>query len=147
MRKVFWALAGLIVVVLGGFAGTLAFDAPVKPEPLASISEPFANVDFSDLPIEQTYVAKRFNETLVLLEHYNEGLACRLRQAAQKLLAPSCREQGENTLPQTEAPSIVLIGQTPNSSREADPTPASTDVEPPLTSIELKETPAFKEDK
>jgi non-heme chloroperoxidase len=58
MRKVFWALAGLIVVVLGGFAGTLAFDAPVKPEPLASISEPFANVDFSDLPTEQTYVAR-----------------------------------------------------------------------------------------
>ena len=58
MRKVFWALAGLIVVVLGGFAATLAFDAPVKPEPLASISEPFANVDFSDLPTEQTYVAR-----------------------------------------------------------------------------------------
>jgi hypothetical protein len=90
---------------------------------------------------------KRFNETLVLLEHYNEGLACRLRRAAQKLLAPSCREQGENTLPQTEAPSIVLIDQTPNSSREADQTPASTEVEPPLTSIELEETPAFKEDK
>ena len=90
---------------------------------------------------------KRFNETLVLLEHYNEGLACRLRQAAQKLLAPSCRGQGENTLPQTEAPSIVLIDQTPNSSREADQTPASTDVETPPTSIELDETPAFEEDK
>jgi hypothetical protein len=90
---------------------------------------------------------KRFNETLVLLEHYNEGLGRRLRQAAQKLLAPSCREQGENTLPRTEAPSIVLIDQTPNSSREADQTPVSTDVEPPLTSIELEETPAFEEDK
>ena len=90
---------------------------------------------------------KRFNETLVLLEHYNEGLGRRLRQAARKLLAPSCREQGENTLPQTGAPSIVLIDQTPNSSREADPTPVSTEVEPPLTSIALEETPAFEEDK
>jgi non-heme chloroperoxidase len=58
MRKVFWALAGLIFVVLGGLAGTLAFDAPVKPEPLASISEPFAEVDFSDLPTVRTYAAR-----------------------------------------------------------------------------------------
>jgi hypothetical protein len=73
-------------------------------------------------------------------------LGRRLRLAAQKLLAPSCREQGENTLPQTEAPSIVLIDQTPNSSREADPTPASTEVEPPVTSIEVEETPAYNEE-
>src|SRR5580700_1177384 len=58
MRKVFWAFSVLIVVVLVGLAGTLAFDAPAKPEPLASISEPFAHVDFSDLPTEQTYVAR-----------------------------------------------------------------------------------------
>ena len=58
MRKVFWALAGLVVVVLGGLAGVLAFNAPVKPESLASISEPFSHVDFSDLPTEQTYVAR-----------------------------------------------------------------------------------------
>ena len=90
--------------------------------------------------------AKRFNETFVLLEHYNEGLACRLRQAAQRLLAPSCREQGENTLPQAEAPSIVLIDQTPNSSREADQTGTSTELEPQPTSIEVEETPAFNEE-
>src|ERR1700683_11308 len=58
MRKVCGALAGLIVVVLGGLAGMLGFDAPVKPEPLASISEPFAHVDFGDLPTEKTYVAR-----------------------------------------------------------------------------------------
>jgi non-heme chloroperoxidase len=58
MRKVFWALAGLIFVVLGGLAGTLAFNAPAKPEPLASISEPFAEVDFSDLPTVRTYAAR-----------------------------------------------------------------------------------------
>jgi non-heme chloroperoxidase len=58
MRKVLWAFAGLIVVVLGALGGVLAFDAPVKPPPLASISDPFADVDFSDLPTVQTYAAR-----------------------------------------------------------------------------------------
>ncbi len=58
MRKVFWALAGLIVLVLGALGGVLAFDGPVKPTPLASVSDPFANVDFSDLPGLQTYSAR-----------------------------------------------------------------------------------------
>src|SRR5271154_4604539 len=58
MRKLLWALVGLAVVVLGGGAAVLAYDAPVKPPPLASISEPFADVDFSDLPIVQTYAAR-----------------------------------------------------------------------------------------
>src|SRR5579862_3560674 len=58
MRKVLWAFAGLIVVVLGGLGGVLAFDAPAKPPPLGSISEPFAGVDFSDLPTVQTYTAR-----------------------------------------------------------------------------------------
>jgi non-heme chloroperoxidase len=58
MRKVLWAFAGLIVVFLGALGGVLAFDAPVKPPPLASISEPFAGADFSDLPTVQTYAAR-----------------------------------------------------------------------------------------
>jgi non-heme chloroperoxidase len=58
MRKVLWVFAGLIVLVLGAVGGALAFDAPVKPPPLTSISEPFADVDFSDLPAVQTYVAR-----------------------------------------------------------------------------------------
>ena len=58
MRKVLWAFAGLIVVVLGALGGVLAFDAPVKPPPLASVSEPFADVDFSDLPAVRTYAAR-----------------------------------------------------------------------------------------
>ena len=58
MRKMLWAFAGLILVVLGGIGGVLAFDAPVKPPPLASVSEPFADVDFSDLPALQTYSAR-----------------------------------------------------------------------------------------
>ncbi len=57
MRKILWSLAALIVVVLGALGGVLAFDAPVKPPPLASVSAPFATVDFSDLPALQTYSA------------------------------------------------------------------------------------------
>ena len=53
MRKLLWGLAGLIVVVLGVLGGVLAFDAPIKPQPLASISDPFANVDFSDLSVRR----------------------------------------------------------------------------------------------
>ena len=53
-----WVFAGLIVVVLGLLGAVLAFDAPVKPPPLASVSAPFAEVDFSDLPAVETYSAR-----------------------------------------------------------------------------------------
>jgi non-heme chloroperoxidase len=58
MRKMLWALAALIVVLLSAIGGVLAFDAPAKPAPLASISEPFADVNFSDLPAVRTYSAR-----------------------------------------------------------------------------------------
>ena len=58
MRKMLWALAGLIVVALGVIGGVLAFDAPVKPPPLDSISKPFVGLDFSALPAVQTYAAR-----------------------------------------------------------------------------------------
>jgi len=58
VRKMLWVFVGIIVVVLGVVGAVLALDAPVKPPPLASVSEPFANVDFSDLPAVQTYQAR-----------------------------------------------------------------------------------------
>jgi len=58
MRQVLWVLSGLIVVVLGVLGGVMAFDAPMKPPPLASVSDPFAGVDFSDLPAARTYPAR-----------------------------------------------------------------------------------------
>ena len=58
MRKVLWGLVGLLVVVLVLLVGVLAFDTPGKPPPLASISDSFADVDFSDLPAVQTYPAR-----------------------------------------------------------------------------------------
>jgi non-heme chloroperoxidase len=58
MRQVLWGLSGLIVVALAVLGGVLAFDAPAKPPPLASVSDPFAGVDFSDLPAVRTYPAR-----------------------------------------------------------------------------------------
>jgi non-heme chloroperoxidase len=58
MRKSLWVLAILIVAVLGALGGVLAFDAPVKPPVLASVSNPFATVDFSGLPAVETYPAR-----------------------------------------------------------------------------------------
>jgi non-heme chloroperoxidase len=53
-----WTLAALIVVVIGAVGSVLAFDAPRRPPPLASVSEPFKHVDFSGLPAIQTYSAR-----------------------------------------------------------------------------------------
>jgi len=58
MRKLLWGLACLIVAVFGVLGAVLAFDAPVKPPPMAAVSNPFANVDFSDLAPVQTYSAR-----------------------------------------------------------------------------------------
>jgi len=55
-----------------------------------------------------TCATKRFKETLELLEHYKEGLAQRLRQAAEDLIDPSSSPQGDiPRLGHTEGPSIV----------------------------------------
>ncbi len=58
MHRIFRGLLVVLVVGLVALCGVLAFDAPAKPPPLASISEPFQHVDFSDLPPVQTYAAR-----------------------------------------------------------------------------------------
>ena len=58
MRKILWGVAAIVVLIVAAFGAVLAFDAPAKPIPLASISNPFASVDFSDLPPVQTYAAR-----------------------------------------------------------------------------------------
>jgi non-heme chloroperoxidase len=58
MRKVLWGFVGFVVLVVAAITGVLAFDAPVKPPPLASVSTPFAEVDFSDLPAVRNYAAR-----------------------------------------------------------------------------------------
>lgn len=58
MRKVLWGAAAIVALVVVGLAYVLAFDAPAKPTPLVSISNPYAHVDFSDLPPIRTYAAR-----------------------------------------------------------------------------------------
>jgi non-heme chloroperoxidase len=58
MHIVLWAVGGVIVVVFGVLGAILALNAPVKPPPLASVSDPFDDVDFSDLPGVLTYPAR-----------------------------------------------------------------------------------------
>ena len=48
----------MIVIVLSVLTGVLALNAPVQPPPLASVFDPFADVNFSDLPIVETYPAR-----------------------------------------------------------------------------------------
>jgi non-heme chloroperoxidase len=58
MRKLFWSLFGLIMIVLSVLTGVLAFNAPVQPPPLASVFDPYADVNFTDLPSVRTYPAR-----------------------------------------------------------------------------------------
>ncbi|HXW28281.1 MAG TPA: alpha/beta fold hydrolase [Xanthobacteraceae bacterium] len=112
MRKLLWVLAGLIVVVLGLLGGVLAFDTPARLPPLASLSVPFDNVDFGDLPAIRTYAARdgaklgyRVYEggsaQVVVLMHgvYDEGaamhpLAKALRDAGATVYVPVVRGHG-----------------------------------------------------
>jgi hypothetical protein len=79
---------------------------------------------------------KRFNDALILLEHYNEVVGRRLRQAAQELLAPNCQSD-ENHCLQTEAQSISgdqtpseILDQTPNPKADQDPSLIAIDQTP-----------------
>jgi pimeloyl-ACP methyl ester carboxylesterase len=114
MRKMLWAFAGVIVVVLGALGAVLAFDAPVQPPPLDSIIKPFAHVDFSDLPAVQTYSARDGaalgyrvyaggGEQVVVLIHGSSDdgagmhpLAKALRDAGASVYVPVLRGHGNS---------------------------------------------------
>jgi non-heme chloroperoxidase len=114
MRIVLWALVVLLVVASAALASVLAFDTPVKPEPLASISAPFANVDFSDLPAVKTYAARDGaelgyrtydggTEQVVVLIHGSSDngagmhpLAKALRDAGASVYVPVLRGHGHS---------------------------------------------------
>ena len=51
MHRIFRGLVGTILVALAVLAAVVAFDAPAKPTALASVSDPFDKVDFSDVPL------------------------------------------------------------------------------------------------
>jgi pimeloyl-ACP methyl ester carboxylesterase len=108
------ALAGLIVLVFCVVGGVLAFDAPAKPPPLASISDSFADVDFGDLPSMQAYAARdgvkldyRAYENgaaqIVVLIHGSSddgkgmhALAKALRDAGASVYVPGLRGHGNS---------------------------------------------------
>jgi non-heme chloroperoxidase len=109
MRKALWGLAALVILVLAAMGGVLAFDDPATPPPLASISDPFKTVDFSDLPPLKTYAARdgakldyRAYEggdaQIVVLMHGSSGasggmhpLAKALRDAGASVYVPGLR--------------------------------------------------------
>ncbi len=109
MRMALYVVAGLVVVVLAAVAGIIAFDRPSRPPPLASISNPFATVDFSDLPPPQQYRARDgtnltyrvypgTGEPIVVLIHGSSGsstdmhpLAKALRDAGASVYVPDLR--------------------------------------------------------
>jgi hypothetical protein len=75
---------------------------------------------------------KRFNDALILLEHYNEVVGQRVRQATQELLAPDCGRSNQNYCLQTEAPSISgdqtpseKVDQAPNPKADLDASPVA----------------------
>jgi non-heme chloroperoxidase len=114
MRIMLLGLTGLIVVILFVLGGVLAFDAPTKPPPLASISDPFTDVDFSDLPRTQTYAARDGAELeyrayeggtaqIVVLIHGSSDdgngmhpLGKALRDAGASVYVPSLRGHGNS---------------------------------------------------
>ena len=44
-------VCGVIAASVAAFAGMIAFGTGAPPKPLASIGDPFKEVDFSDLPM------------------------------------------------------------------------------------------------
>jgi non-heme chloroperoxidase len=51
-------LAAIVVVTIGAFGTAMLFGGPHPPKAMGSINNPFASVDFSDLPPIQTYAGK-----------------------------------------------------------------------------------------
>jgi alpha-beta hydrolase superfamily lysophospholipase len=93
-------LASIIVLAIAAVAAVLVLDAPVRPAPLASVNEPFAAVDYSDLPAVQTYSARDgatlgyrvyggSSENIVILIHGSSDDG-----AGMHLLAKALRDTG-----------------------------------------------------
>jgi non-heme chloroperoxidase len=67
MRMLTW-LGIIVACVIIAFAGAIIFGGPKPATPMASINQPFASVDFSDLPALQTYLGK--DGALLAYRHY-----------------------------------------------------------------------------
>ena len=73
MRRLTVGLAATLIVVIGILAGMIAFGTSAPPPPLASISSPFRNVDFSDLPKIETIATR--DGTTMAYRRYPGGTA------------------------------------------------------------------------
>ena len=58
MLKLTTALLVLVGIVVAGVAAAIAYGGPTQPPPMQSVSDPFKDVDFSDLPPAQKYPAR-----------------------------------------------------------------------------------------
>ncbi len=58
MRTVMLLMAAVALLAVAGLAAAIALDAPQAPPPMASVSNPFAGVDFSGAPARQHYTAR-----------------------------------------------------------------------------------------
>ena len=95
-----YIVAGLVVVVVAAFAGVVAFNTPSRPPPLASISNPFAAIDFSDLPLQREYRARdgtsltyraypSNGEQIVVLIHGSSGSSMDMHPLAKACATPA----------------------------------------------------------
>jgi alpha-beta hydrolase superfamily lysophospholipase len=74
MRRIGVALSVVVVVAIAALALTIALGGPKAPPPLASISDPFKAVDFSDLPQLETFPC-RGGDPLAFREYRPAGPA------------------------------------------------------------------------
>ena len=114
MRKWLRVPGGMAILGLAALAGALVFDTPVKPPPLPASANPYAAVDFGDLPARRTYTARdgaalgyRLYEggtsaTVVLIHGaWDDGrgmhlLAKALRDTGASVIVPEMRGHGRS---------------------------------------------------
>ena len=114
MRHAITAISGLVLLAIMAIAGTIAFDRPRMPPPLANISVPFQAVDLSDLPPISHVTARDGTDLahrrypgnpdrLVILIHGSAGssigmhaLAKALSDAGATVITPDIRGHGQS---------------------------------------------------
>lgn len=58
MRMVFAIVGGVVLLLLAGVVGVVAFNAPSPPVAMKSVVNAFEHVDFRDMPAETTFTAR-----------------------------------------------------------------------------------------
>jgi non-heme chloroperoxidase len=58
MKRLLVAALAIVALLMAAFGLAIAFGGPGEPPPMASINNPFKNVDFSDLPEPNHFTAR-----------------------------------------------------------------------------------------